>query len=105
MKSIGRLYDHSEDNAESFYDIRKHLGIDDPEKKLYNFLSLKYVNPPASSGSDMSNLKLLADSIIGNRPLMVLPVGDLLSRIKLFSGIGIMENGDISILLDVDNLP
>ncbi len=105
VKSIGRLYDHSEDNAESFYDIRKHLGIDDPEKKLYNFLSLKYVNPPASSGSDMSSLKLLADNIIGNRPLMVLPVGDLLSRIKLFSGIGIMENGDISILLDVDNLP
>ena len=36
---------------------------------------------------------------------MILPVGELLSRIKLFSGIGIMENGDISILLDVDNLP
>jgi two-component system chemotaxis sensor kinase CheA len=105
VKSIGRSYDYAEDNTESYYDIRKHLGIDDPEKKLFNFLSLKYANPPASSGSEGSSLKLLADNIIGNRPLMVIPVGDLLSRIKLFSGIGIMENGDISMLLDVDNLP
>ena len=105
VKSIGRLYDYSEDNAESYYDIRKHLGIADQKKKLFNFLSLKYANLPASSGSEGSSLKLLADNIIGNRPLMVLPVGDLLSRIKLFSGIGIMENGDISMLLDVDNLP
>jgi chemotaxis protein histidine kinase CheA len=50
-------------------------------------------------------MKLIVDNVIGNRPLMILPVGELLSRIKLFSGIGIMENGDISILIDVDNLP
>lgn len=105
VKSIGRLYDNSEDKAESYYDLRKHLGIAGPEMKLSNFLSLKYANPPSSSGSEISSLKLLADNIIGNRPLMVLPVGDLLSKIKLFSGIGIMENGDICILLDVDNLP
>jgi chemotaxis protein histidine kinase CheA len=48
---------------------------------------------------------MLVDNIIGNRPLMVMPVGELLSGIKLFSGIGIMENGDICLLLDADNLP
>ncbi len=105
VKSIGRLYDNSEDITESYYDLRKHLGIAGPGIKLSNFLSLKYANPQSSSGSEISSLKLLADKIIGNRPLMVLPVGDLLSKIKLFSGIGIMENGDICILLDVDNLP
>ena len=105
VKSIGRLYDGSEDNTESCYDLRKHLGITDPEKRLSNFLSLKYAKPPASSISEGNSLKLLADNIIGNRPLMVLPAGELLSKIKLFSGIGIMENGDICILLDVDNLP
>jgi two-component system, chemotaxis family, sensor kinase CheA len=105
VKSIGRLYDSSKDNDGTYYDIRKHLGIADGEKKLTNFLSLKYAGPPAGSGSESGGLKLLADNIIGNRPLMVLPVGELLSRIKLFSGVGIMENGDISMLLDVDNLP
>ncbi|MFO7666453.1 MAG: ATP-binding protein [Desulfobacterales bacterium] len=105
VESIGRLSDGSEDNTESCYDLRKHLGITDSEKRLSNFLSLKYAKPPVSSISESNSLKLLADNIIGNRPLMVLPAGELLSKIKLFSGIGIMENGDISILLDVDNLP
>jgi chemotaxis protein histidine kinase CheA len=105
VQSIGKIYDHSENNSGLFYDIRKHLGIDDLDKKLSNFLTLKYAATPAGSGPEMSGLKLLAENIIGNRPLMVLPVGDLLSKIKLYSGIGIMENGDICILLDVDNLP
>ncbi len=105
VQSIGRLYEHSENNAGLFYDLRKHIGIGDSEKRLSSFLTLKYANPPAGSESEMNGLKLLAETIIGNRPLMVLPAGDCLSKIKLYSGIGIMENGDICILLDVDNLP
>jgi len=36
---------------------------------------------------------------------MVMPVGELVAKVRLFAGIGILENGDISILLDIENLP
>jgi hypothetical protein len=37
-------------------------------------------------------------------PLMVMPLGELLARAGAFDGVGIMENGGISILLDMDKL-
>jgi len=37
--------------------------------------------------------------------MMVMPVGELLAKANIFSGVGILENGDISILLDIENLP
>ena len=44
------------------------------------------------------------DSIIGNRPLMVLPVGELLASAGVFAGVGIMENGDVTMVLDVEKV-
>jgi two-component system chemotaxis sensor kinase CheA len=105
VKSIGRVNNNLKEDEKLYYDIRKHLGISDTEKQLTNFLSLKYAKLPAYSGHEPGSLNMLVDNIIGNRPLMVMPVGELLSGIKLFSGIGIMENGDICLLLDADNLP
>ena len=42
------------------------------------------------------------DSVIGNRPLMVMPVGEFLASAGVFAGIGIMENGDVTMVLDVE---
>ena len=44
------------------------------------------------------------DGIIGNRPLMVLPVGELLASAGVFAGVGIMENGDVTLVLDMESI-
>lgn len=103
IDSIDRIDLSSIDNPESYYDTRKLMGIAGEKNTCATVLSLRYASDEAARGKEC--VKLIVDNVIGNRPLMVLPVGEIMSRIKLFSGIGIMENGDISILLDVDNLP
>lgn len=104
VESISNI-DTSSKDRNSYYDIKKFLGVVDNKKSSYSILNLKYANDQSTNDEKESCMRLLVDNVIGNRPLMVLPVGELLSRIKLFSGIGIMENGDISLLLDPDNLP
>ncbi|MBU4036475.1 MAG: hypothetical protein KKA35_08610, partial [Proteobacteria bacterium] len=120
VKSISNIDIFSDNDRKSYYDIKKVLGVAENKKSSYSVLNLKYANDqstinqtttdqattdqPTNDGKE-SCRHLLVDNIIGNRPLMVLPVGDLLSGVKLFSGIGIMENGDIALLLDLDNLP
>ncbi len=71
------------------------LGVNNNEGEFYHILKLK----------DYGNIALAAGSIIGNTPLMVMPVGELLAKARIFAGVGIMENGDISILIDMENLP
>ena len=100
----------------SFYDLRGLLGVDNNGREFFHILRLKgpeeksSYHRPASyrqpeSGSKASNIELAVDSIIGNKPLMVMPVEELLAKARIFAGVGIMENGDISILLDIENLP
>ncbi|MGB5157509.1 chemotaxis protein CheA [Desulfobacterium sp. N47] len=111
VKSISNIDNISDDDRKSYYNIKKIIGVADNKRKSYSILNLKYINDQsiieqaATNEEKESCIKLMADNIIGNRPLMVLPVGDILSGVKLFSGIGIMENGDIALLLDPDNLP
>ncbi|MCF8079822.1 MAG: Hpt domain-containing protein [Desulfobacterales bacterium] len=73
---------------------------------------------PAMPGSHIIELKtdamkaeggnaptgILAGGIVGNRPLMVMPITEPLSKVGLYSGIGIQENGDVSLVLDVGQL-
>lgn len=47
---------------------------------------------------------LLADRVMGSKPMMVLPVGDLLSKARIFAGVGLMENGDLTVLVDTEML-
>ena len=49
-------------------------------------------------------MRFAVDSIIGNTPLMAMPVGELLAKAKIFAGVGMMETGEISMLLDVEKL-
>jgi two-component system chemotaxis sensor kinase CheA len=105
INSIDRIDLSSAEKPESYYDTRKLMGIAGEKNNYATVLSLRYAADKAGFADEKSCMKLIVDNVIGNRPLMILPVGELLSRIKLFSGIGIMENGDISILIDVDNLP
>ena len=94
VESVDRMEHISPEDSNSFYDLRGLLGIDNNGGEFFYILKLK----------DHGNIALAVDSIIGNKPLMVMPVGELLAKAKLFAAVGIMENGDISILLDIENL-
>jgi two-component system chemotaxis sensor kinase CheA len=105
INSIDRIDLSFADDTGSYYDTRKLMGVTCKNSSYATVLSLRYTADNGGLADVKSGMKLIVDNVIGNRPLMVLPMGGLLSRIKLFSGIGIMENGDIAILLDADNLP
>jgi two-component system chemotaxis sensor kinase CheA len=52
-----------------------------------------------------AEIGLGVDNISGNNKLMIMPVGDLIARAAIFAGVGIMENGEIAVVLDTANLP
>jgi hypothetical protein len=81
--------------------IRRLLNIEGGWRKASHIIELKY--PGETMASDGS-LQLAVDAIVGNRPLMAMPVGELLAKARYFAGVGIMENGAISVLLDTEKL-
>ncbi len=102
----------------SFYDLRGLLGIWGKAEKPPYILRLTLpeqdtnrpgTDPhalPAAAGHGKNGRLLLAvDSIMGNTPIVVMGAGELIARAGVFSGVGIAENGDLSILLDLENLP
>jgi chemotaxis protein histidine kinase CheA len=75
---------------------------------LFHYLKLRHPAPNAlmrGAHVEDGHIRLLVDGILGNNPLMVMPVGELLAKARLFSGVGIIENGDISMLLDLEHFP
>jgi two-component system chemotaxis sensor kinase CheA len=103
--SIAQMESFSND-SDSYYNLKGLLGIQDSKGKLSNVLKVRYLG--TKKGSDDGTRKeidVVVGDIVGNKPVMVMPVGELLGKANIFSGVGIMENGEISILLDVDNLP
>jgi two-component system chemotaxis sensor kinase CheA len=93
-------------DRDSTYNLKRLLGIQDGEVKLSHVLKVRYIGTKNGSDEKIKNeIDVIVGDIIGNKPMMVMPVGELLAKVNIFSGVGIMENGDISILLDVENLP
>ena len=75
------------------------LGTHQP---LLHTIRMKSATAPGDDQGQTDQPLMGVDTIVGNRPLMVLPVGELLVTAGAFSGAGIMENGDISMMLDMD---
>jgi len=88
----------------TLYDLGGRLGIDSGTRNPTHILKLR--RPPSTNGETAGEIpdRFTIDAVIGNMPLMVMPSGELLARARSFAGVGIMENGDISILLDMENL-
>jgi two-component system chemotaxis sensor kinase CheA len=104
VKSISQTEDTSPEDDNSIYDLRQLFDVRE-RREFANILNLKSpINETALNGG-VGVSKLAVDEIIGNRPLMVMPGGELLSRVGLFTGVGIMESGDLSIVLSVNSLP
>ena len=104
VASIERTEAISSEESGAFYDLGDRLGIDAQTRKPTRILKLR--QPPGINGATAGEtpVRFAVDAIIGNMPLMVMPLGELLARAGSFAGVGIMENGDISILLDMDKL-
>ncbi|MDZ7699609.1 MAG: ATP-binding protein [Deltaproteobacteria bacterium] len=81
--------------------LRKLLRIEGNRGRASHVIELKY---PGSLEAPKETLQFAVDAIMGNRPLMVMPVGELLAKTQLFAGVGIMENGEISVLLDTEKM-
>lgn len=103
--------------VESSDGIRKLLAIEEGLQEASHIIELAL--PGASdcqsqalgraelrNGSEASDpvFRLAVDAVMGNSPLMVMPVGELLAKAHYFAGVGIMENGGISILLDTEKV-
>ena len=107
VESIERRDRISPQERKSLYDLRALLGAHYNGGNGFHILKLRHHTPDSlTSGLHAKNgqICLLVDGITGNRPLMVMPLGELLSKVRIFSGVGIMEDGHISMLLDLENL-
>jgi two-component system chemotaxis sensor kinase CheA len=103
--SIDQMEPDSYD-SDSCYNLKGLLGIQDSKGKLSHVLKVRYFGTKKGSDDGITKeIDVIVGDIVGNKPMMVMPVGELLAKANIFSGVGIMENGEISILLDVENLP
>lgn len=87
-------------------DLGSLLGMDN-ENKGRGGRHIIRLRQPATSHMPFpedGGLGIAADAILGNMPLMAIPLGELLAKTGLFAGVGIMENGDISLILDIEKL-
>jgi two-component system, chemotaxis family, sensor kinase CheA len=104
--SIDRSKDILSGDASGWYDIRRLFGIEEttPADTSYA-LTIRHAGSTVPESIENRRMRFHVDRIIGNKPIMVMPVGELLSTAGIFSGVGIMETGEISILLDVGGFP
>jgi len=104
VASIERTETTSLEQNGASYDLEDRLGIDTHTRRPTHILKLR--QPPGINGATDRGtpVRVAVDTIIGNMPLMVMPLGELLVMAGSFAGVGIMENGDISILLDMEKL-
>ncbi|MBW1783053.1 MAG: Hpt domain-containing protein [Deltaproteobacteria bacterium] len=104
VESIERTETTSSAKSGALYDLEERLGINVHRRTPTHILQLR--QSPAINGATATErpVRFDVDSIIGNMPLMVMPLGELLARTGSFAGVGIMEHGDISVLLDVERL-
>ncbi len=94
----------SSEQSGAFYDLGDRLGIDAHTTKPTYILKVRQAPDINGETARETPVRFAVDTIIGNMPLMVMPLGELLSRAGAFAGVGIMENGGISIFLDMDKI-
>jgi len=102
--SIEQLEGSSPENGSDIYNLRQRLGIRQGAEKPTHILNVKRPPNLDTPAADHILSRLPVDRVVGNLPLMVMPPGELLARAGVFAGVGIMENGDLSILLDMEKL-
>lgn len=57
------------------------------------------------TGGRIPTAGFAVDRISGNKPLLILPLGELLARSHIYSGVGVRDNGSLVMVLDIEQLP
>ena len=104
VRAIENEDSKSSEKVEQFCDLRSLLRIDGEGTGEGHIIRLRQSAISNIPLSENEGLGIAADAIIGNMPLMAIPPGELLAKTGLFSGVGIMENGDISLILDLEKI-
>ena len=92
-------------NRNGQYDLRKLMGIREDPKIWGHTLEVACPKERRNASTGDRLLSFSVDNIVGNKRIMVMPAGEILSKTGLIAGIGIMDDGRISILLDIESLP
>ena len=92
--------------TESCLNLRELFRISGSPEEPAHVLKIHPVSRFLAEGHQLTGLveNLIVDRVIGNKPVMIMQVVRLVARTRLFSGIGVLENGMISLLLDIPGL-
>ena len=110
LKSVAHQTEKTCALPKSCLNLRELLSVNQPLDEPMHILNLRSgshkikTQPKTSVQIEDISWSLAVDSIIGNRPIMILHISELIAKTRIYSGIGIMENGDISPLLDIPAL-
>lgn len=97
------LSDSTKENV-CLIDLRRLFKIDNRPEKYNHIIRLRALSiPEVGTNGDVVEY-VAADVIIGNMPLMAMPVGEFLAKTGFFAGVGIMENGEIALVLDMERI-
>ncbi len=104
VDGIGKRNPGSQDGgAGSSGTLSAMLNVDRGEGPLYR-VKIREAGSGDGTPGESRVLVLEADSIVGNESVVVVPAGEFLSRAGFYSGVGVMEDGSLSVILDVDAL-
>jgi two-component system chemotaxis sensor kinase CheA len=87
------------------YNLRGLMGIKDDPDKWGHTLKVLIPYKKVNDEPEEKTIAFSVDKVIGNKRIMVMPAGELLSKTGLITGVGITDNGQISVILDVESLP
>jgi two-component system, chemotaxis family, sensor kinase CheA len=104
VEGIENKESKSSDEVKRLCDLRSLLRMEGEDKGIGHIIRMRQPPKPDASVEDHLGLGIAADAIIGNMPLMAIPLGEFLAKTGLFAGVGIMENGDISLILDLEKI-
>ncbi len=97
VASIRTAAEASEEQIAAAVDLKQYLESQDRRERVFTHLiGLK----PGQRGNGGGVSGILTDDIVGNRPLMVMPIREPLSQVGLYAGVGVLENGDLSMVVD-----
>ena len=99
--------DRDEPTKDGLYDLRALMGVEENPKIWGHTLRVSCPKDGKAAGSTSADriLAFSVDTVIGNKRIMVMPAGEILSRTGLIAGVGIMDDGRVSVLLDIESLP
>jgi hypothetical protein len=97
--------DRDKPEKDGLYNLRGIIGIEEDPEIWGHTLRVACPNRKKTAQAEDRIISFSVDTVIGNKRIMVMPAGEILSKTGLIAGVGLMDDGRLSILLDVESLP